>query len=71
MEDEQKLKLLRLAINYASDFDEAKANVSFILGDRSPLTTCTTRTDNSNLAKNYGRLPADWGGTLGTDSASV
>ena len=46
MEDEQKLKLLRLTINNASDFDEAKANVSFILGDRSPLTTCTTRTDN-------------------------
>ena len=46
MEDKQKLKLLRLAVDYASDLDEAKANVSFILGDRSPLTTCTTRTDN-------------------------
>ena len=46
MEDEQKLKLLRLAINYAIDFDEAKVNMSFILGDRNLLTTCTTRTDN-------------------------
>ena len=41
MEDKQKLKLLRLAINYASDLDEAKASVSFILGDGSPFTTCT------------------------------
>lgn len=48
MEDEQKLKLLRLAINNASDLDEAKANVAFILGDGSPLATCTPRADNSD-----------------------
>lgn len=48
MEDEQKLNLLRLAVNNASDFDEAKSYASFILGDRSPLTTCTPRADNSD-----------------------
>ena len=50
MEDKQKLNLLRLAVDNASDFDEAKSYASFILGDRSPLTTCTPRADNS-----YGR----------------
>ena len=48
MEDEQKLKLLRLAINYASDLDEAKANVSFIIGDRSPIVTCAPRADEGD-----------------------
>ena len=48
MEDEQKLKLLRLAINNASDLDEAKANASFILGDGSPIATCAPRADNSD-----------------------
>lgn len=48
MEDEQKLKLLRLAINYASDLDEAKANVSFILGDGSPIATCAPRADKGD-----------------------
>ena len=47
MEDEQKLKLLRLAINNASDLDEAKAYATFIMGDRSPIATCTPRADNS------------------------
>jgi len=46
MKDEQKLKLLRLAINYASDLDEAKANASFILGDRALPVAHTTRTSN-------------------------
>lgn len=46
MEDEQKLNLLRLAINNASDLDEAKANVSFILGDRALPVAHTTRTSN-------------------------
>ncbi|MEE3417244.1 MAG: hypothetical protein VZR53_18030, partial [Prevotella sp.] len=49
MEDKQKLKLLWLAINYASDFDEAKANVSFILGDGSPIATCAPRANNSEV----------------------
>ena len=47
MEDEQKLNLLRLAINNASDLDEAKANVAFILGDGSLIATCAPRADNS------------------------
>ena len=47
MEDKQKLNLLRLAINNASDFEEAKSYASFILGDGSPLTTCAPRADNS------------------------
>ena len=48
MEDEQKLKLLRLAINNASDLDEAKAYATFIMGDESPIATCTPRVDNSD-----------------------
>ena len=48
MEDKQKLKLLRLAVDYASDLDEVKAYVSFILGDRSPRTACAQRADNSD-----------------------
>ena len=48
MEDEQKLNLLRLAINNASDFEEAKAYASFILGDGSPIATCAPRADNSD-----------------------
>lgn len=48
MKDEQKLNLLRLAINNASDFDEAKSYASFILGDRIQLATCTPRADNSD-----------------------
>ena len=48
MEDKRKLNLLRLAINNASDLDEAKANVSFILGDRALPVAHTTRTDDSD-----------------------
>jgi len=48
MEDKQKLNLLRLAINNASNFDEAKSYASFILGDRSPIATCASRADNSD-----------------------
>jgi len=48
MEDEQKLKLLRLAINNASDFDEAKSYASFIMGDGSLIATCAPRTDDSD-----------------------
>ena len=48
MEEKQKLNLLRLAINNASDFDEAKSYASFIMGDRSPIATCTPRADNSD-----------------------
>ena len=48
MNDEQKLNLLRLAINNASDFDEAKSYASFILGDGNTIATCTPRADNSD-----------------------
>lgn len=48
MKDEQKLNLLRLAINNASDFEEAKAYVSFILGDRVLPVAHTARTDDSD-----------------------
>ena len=48
MEDEQNLKLLRLAINNASDYEEAKSYASFILGDGSPIATCAPRADNSD-----------------------
>ena len=48
MEDEQKLKLLRLAINNASDFEEAKSYASFIMGDRSPIATCAPRADEGD-----------------------
>ena len=47
MNDEQKLNLLRLAVNNASDFEEAKAYASFILRDRNLLTTCAQQSDNS------------------------
>ena len=48
MEDKQKLNLLRLAINNASDLDEAKAYASFIMGDGNPIATCAPRADNSD-----------------------
>ena len=48
MEDEQKLNLLRLAINNASNFDEAKSYLSFILGDRVLPVAHTARTDDSD-----------------------
>ena len=48
MEDEQKLNLLRLAINNASDYEEAKSYASFIMGDGSPIATCAPRADNSD-----------------------
>lgn len=46
MKDEQKLNLLRLAINNASDFDEAKSYASLILGGRILLTAYTPLADN-------------------------
>ena len=48
MEDKHKLNLLRLAINNASNFEEAKAYVSLILGDRALPVAHTTRTDDSD-----------------------
>jgi hypothetical protein len=41
MEDEQKLNLLRLSVDNASNFDEAKAYASFIFGFKEPFETHT------------------------------
>lgn len=41
MEDKQKLNLLRLAVDNASDFGEAKAYASFIFGFKEPSATRT------------------------------
>ena len=41
MEDKQKLNLLRLAVDNASDFCEAKAYASFIFGFKEPFATRT------------------------------
>jgi hypothetical protein len=41
MKDEQKLNLLRLSVDNASNFDEAKAYASFICGFKEPFATCT------------------------------
>lgn len=41
MEDKQKLNLLRLAVDNASDFCEAKAYASFIFGFKEPFETRT------------------------------
>lgn len=48
MKDEQKLNLLRLSVDNASDFEEAKAYVSFILGDRVLPVAHTARIDDSD-----------------------
>ncbi len=45
MEDEQKLKLLRLSVDNASNFDEAKAYASFIFGFKEPFATRTPPDD--------------------------
>lgn len=41
MEEKQKLNLSRLAVDNASDFDEAKAYASFIFGFKEPFKTHT------------------------------
>ena len=41
MEEKQKLNLLRLAVDNASDFDEANAYASFICGFKEPFETRT------------------------------
>ncbi len=45
MEDKQKLNLLQLAINNASNFDEAKAYASFIFGFKESFATRTPSDD--------------------------
>ena len=51
MEDKQKLKLLRLAVDYANDLDEAEANVSFIFGFKEPFATRTPSDDEEEGCK--------------------
>ena len=51
MEDEQKLKLLRLSVDNASDFCEAKAYASFIFGFKEPFETRTPSDDEEEGRK--------------------
>ena len=51
MEDEQKLKLLRLSVDNASNFDEAKAYASFIFGFKEPFETRTPPDDKEDGCK--------------------
>ena len=51
MEDEQKLKLLRLSVDNASNFDEAKAYASFIFGFKEPFATRTPSDDGEEGCK--------------------
>ena len=53
MEDEQKLNLLRLAINNASNFDEAKSYASFIFGFKEPSATCTPPDEEEGCKHEY------------------
>ena len=51
MEDEQKLKLLRLSVDNASDFGEAKEYASFIFGFKEPFETRTPSDDEEEERK--------------------
>lgn len=51
MEDKQKLNLLRLAVDNASDFDEAKSYASFIFGFKEPFATRTPSDDEEDDCK--------------------
>lgn len=51
MEYKQKLNLLRLAVDNASDFDEAKAYASFIFGFKEPFATRTPSDDEEEGRK--------------------
>ena len=51
MEDKQKLNLLRLAVDNASDFCEAKAYASFIFGFKEPFATRTPSDDEEEGRK--------------------
>lgn len=54
MEDKQKLRLLRSAVSCASDFDEAKAYASFIIGFKDPFATCTpSDTEEESCKREY------------------
>ena len=51
MEDEQKLKLLRLSVDNASDFGEATEYASFIFGFKEPFATRTPSDDEEEGRK--------------------
>lgn len=53
MEDKQKLNLLRLAINNASDFDEAQAYAAFIFGFKEPFVTRTQSDEEEGCKHEY------------------
>ena len=53
MEDKQKLNLLRLAVDNASDFDEAKAYASFIFGFKEPFATRTPSNEEEGCKHEY------------------
>lgn len=48
MKDEQKLRLLRSAVSFARDFDEAKRYASFICGFKEPFATRTPSEKEGN-----------------------
>ena len=53
MEDKQKLNLLRLAVDNASDLDEAKAYASFIFGFKEPFETRTPPDEEEGCKHEY------------------
>jgi hypothetical protein len=53
MEEKQKLNLLRLSVDNASNFDEAKAYASFIFGFKEPFTTRTPSDDEEGRKHEY------------------
>ena len=57
MEDKQKLNLLRLAVDNASDFGEAKAYASFICGFKEPFETRTPSDEDGVYIVEKGFLP--------------
>ena len=53
MEEKQKLNLLRLAVDNASDFDEAMAYASFIFGFKEPFETRTPPDEEEGCKREY------------------
>ena len=53
MEEKQKLNLLRLAVDNASDFGEAKAYASFICGFKEPFETRTPSDEEEGRKHEY------------------
>ena len=53
MEEKQKLNLLRLSVDNASDFDEAQAYAAFIFGFKEPSATRTPPDDEEGRKHEY------------------